>query len=287
MKRMAWLLAITATVTLGGSAAVQAQAQRRRVSPTRSHAGGSKSAPAKARAQSEPDARSAPPADAEPAATPAEDAAAAHGLGAASGSTVEDAAPHGPSADVAADAGGTSKATAATTTSKAKPEPVVKTDSAALQQELAQLMDDLVQTRERVAVIGKTLFKTKLRIKLDNRAQPDQVAGRVSLRLDGAPVFSADGSGLRDAERTLFEGFAAPGAHVLELEIEQRARADEAYRYTQRESFRFEVVEGKRTDLRLQLDDDSDIAEDFRDDQEGEYDVRTRLQVQAVNPGED
>jgi hypothetical protein len=85
----------------------------------------------------------------------------------------------------------------------------------------------------------------------------------------------------------LFEGYAAPGPHVLELEIEQRARDDDAYGYTLRESYRFTVLQKHRTDLKLVLEDDSDMAEDFADDKEGEYDVTTRLEVEAVRQGGD
>jgi hypothetical protein len=158
---------------------------------------------------------------------------------------------------------------------------------ASLQQDMAQVMDDLVQARARVAVLGKALFKTRVRVKLDNRAAPDQTAVRLGLWLDGAPIWSGDGSALRDAERALFDGFAAPGAHLLTVEVEQRARQDEAFRYTLHESYRFMVVAEKRTDLKLVLDDDSDMAEDFPDDHEGEYDVRTRLQVRAVGLNEE
>jgi hypothetical protein len=173
----------------------------------------------------------------------------------------------------------------------AAPEPAPKPDDPAevadLQQELARLMDDLVQARARVAVLGKALFHTKVRVRIDASDAEDQVLGKVALRLDGAPIFSGEGASLGDPERPLFEGFAAPGPHVLEVEIEQRARADETYRYTLRESYRFEVVGERRTDLRLWFEDDSDIAEDFRDDRSGEYDVRTRLQVRAVPLNED
>ena len=148
-------------------------------------------------------------------------------------------------------------------------------------------MDDLVQARARVALLGKSLFKTRVRVKLDNRAAPEQVAVRIALWLDGAPIWSGDGSALHEQERALFDGFAAPGPHLLMVEVEQRAREDEAYRYTLRESYRFMVVPEKRTDMVLVLDDDSDMAKEFPDDQEGEYDVRTRLKVQAVGLNEE
>jgi hypothetical protein len=145
-------------------------------------------------------------------------------------------------------------------------------------------MDTLVQARARAAVLGKALWKTKVTIEVENDAEPDQVAVRVALWLDGAPVWTGDGSGLRDPKRTLFSGFIAPGQHVLTYEVEQRARADEKYRYTQRASHRFTALKERRTDLKLVLDDDSDIADEFADDEEGEYDVRARLHVRAIAP---
>jgi hypothetical protein len=159
-----------------------------------------------------------------------------------------------------------------------QPDPEV----ASLQQELAQVMDDLVQARARVALLGKSLFKTRVRVQLDNRAAPDQIAVRIALFLDGAPIWSGDGAAVRDPKQVLFDGMAAPGPHVLGLEIEQRARGDDAYRYTLRDNYHFNVMRERRTDLTLVLDDDSDIAEDFKDDDEGKYDVRTKLEVRAA-----
>jgi hypothetical protein len=261
MARMAWLFAIA--VLLGSSATAHAQRKR---------------APARSAASHKP----AEAADASAPAPPGIDPQAAAPDPAPGASPVAPAKPALAAVPAGGDsAGSTAGATAATKDGESG-KPGDRAEVAALQQELAQLMDDLVQARGRVAVLGKALFRTKVRLRLDFSDSEDQVLGKVALRLDGAPIFSGDGAALGDPERPLFEGFAAPGPHVLEVEIEQRARADEAYRYTLRESYRFEVVGERRTDLRLVLEDDSDIAEDFRDDRSGEYDVHTRLQVQAV-----
>jgi hypothetical protein len=152
---------------------------------------------------------------------------------------------------------------------------------AALSKDVAGVMDELVQLRARTRVLGKALFKTKVRIRVENEAAPDQIAARLQLWLDGAPVWSGDGSGLRDAERVLFEGLAAPGPHVLTYEVEQRARDDEKYRYTQRASLRFVALRDRRMDLVLVLEDDSDMAEDFPDDADGEYDLRVKLRARV------
>lgn len=174
----------------------------------------------------------------------------------------------------------------ATADAQENPNSERSAELAALRQELAVVMDDLVKARARAAVVGKALFDTRVRVELDNRAAPDQRAVRVLLWLDGAPIWSGDGAALRDPERALWEGFAVPGPHVLTLEVEQRAQGDEAYRYTLRESYRFMVVPKRRTDVRVVLDDDSDMAEDFADDGEGSYDVQTRFEVRARGQNE-
>ena len=138
-------------------------------------------------------------------------------------------------------------------------------------------MDELVETRSRIAVLGNQLFRTKLRVRVANRAD-EQLLGRLVIRVDGAPVFESQ-EDVGDAGRQAFEGFAAPGPHEITVEAEQRARASDEYRYTLRDTFRFEVREGRVTDVLLILDDRSDIAEDFEDDGEGEYAVRTRVRV--------
>lgn len=157
-------------------------------------------------------------------------------------------------------------------------------DLSPLRSELSTLMDELVQTRARVAVLGRQLFETKVRVRVENRAD-DAVLATFSLRLDGAPVFVMSDR-LSDDAATVFEGFAAPGPHELTVEAEQRTRANADYRYVQTDRYRFEVTQGQMTDVVIILDDDSDIGEDFADDGEGEYDVRTRVRV-ATRPLED
>ena len=150
-------------------------------------------------------------------------------------------------------------------------------DLTPLRADFATLMDELVQARSRIAVLGRQLFRTKVRIRVENRAG-DQILNGFSVRLDGAPVFNADGN-LDDNAQQVFEGFAAPGPHDIGIELEQRARANDRYRYVQRDKFRVVVVQDQLTEITIRLDDDSDIAEDFEDDGEGEYDVRVRVRA--------
>lgn len=150
-------------------------------------------------------------------------------------------------------------------------------DLAPLQAEYAAIMDELVKARARVAIVGKALFKTKVRIVFQNRAGDEQTLERIVLRLDGAPIFRKDGgAGLEDGQQ-VFEGFATPGPHALDMEADQRSRDNDGFGYTLRETFRFSVQKDRLTEITIVLDDDSDMAEDFPDDGEGEYDLRTRM----------
>ncbi len=152
-------------------------------------------------------------------------------------------------------------------------------DLGPLRSEFTSIMDELVQVRSRMAVIGRQLFHTKVQVRVHNRAGGDNTLSRLVVSLDGAPVHRGDGSDLGEDVQSIFEGFAAPGPHVLTLEVEQRQRADDDYRYTIRDSFRFVVEREKLTEITVVLDDDSDMGEDFEDDGEAEYDLSTRVRV--------
>ncbi len=153
---------------------------------------------------------------------------------------------------------------------------------AGLRSELTTLMDELVEARSRAAIVGKTLFKTRMAVRLQNLAGPDPVLAKVVLKLDGAAIYRGDAASLGgDEARNVFEGFVAPGPHVLGVELEQRARDDAAYGYTLRESYRIQAPREKQTELTLVLDDDSDMAGDFPDDGDGKYDVRMRLRAKT------
>ncbi|MCS6799577.1 MAG: hypothetical protein NZ898_13825 [Myxococcota bacterium] len=179
----------------------------------------------------------------------------------------------------ASPAAGPSQAPPADEAATALEEAPVGPDLGPLRAEQQAIVDELVQLRTRVALLGEQLFSSRVRIIVQDRGG-EQRLERLVVTLDGAPVFRASGGEIAAADgRRVFEGFAAPGPHVLGIELERRARANDVYRYSQRDSWRFEVLRGRLTEVTVLLEDDSGIAEDFPDDEEGEYDVRVRLRV--------
>ncbi len=158
--------------------------------------------------------------------------------------------------------------------------PSVFSDLDPLAKELAEIMDEIVQLRSALEVLGRQLFSTRVRIAA--RREGDEVdLEELVVELDGAPVFRGGSEQVGDGEPSeLFSGFAAPGPHRLTLRYRVRARADDAFRYERVETYRFVVPKGALTDVLVELEDDSDIADEFPEDGEGAFDVRSSLRVE-------
>lgn len=153
-------------------------------------------------------------------------------------------------------------------------------DVGPIRTDFVALMDDLVQARMRVSALGAELFRTRITVGFQDRTGANVTLARVVVHLDGAPVFQNDGPVEDGANgRQIFTGALAPGPHVLRIEVDQRSRDDDAYRYELQQSFRFQVHRERLTEVTLVLEDDSDIARNFPSGGEGRYEVRTRMRV--------
>jgi hypothetical protein len=147
-----------------------------------------------------------------------------------------------------------------------------------IEDELARVMDELVSARARAAVLSQALFKTKLEVEVFRRADDTQLA-RIVLKLDGLPIHDSDGSALARDRAELFEGYVAPGMHELTLELTEQARENSAFGYVRSERFRIDVKPKLRTKVELIVRDDSDMAEQASEGDDGSYDVQTELRV--------
>lgn len=147
-----------------------------------------------------------------------------------------------------------------------------------IESELAAVMDELVSARSRASVLARSLFHTELNVEVIRRADAQQLA-HVSLRLDGVPVHDSDGSALASDRAAMFSGYVTPGMHELSIELVENGKDDAAYGYTRSERYRIDVKKDRRTTVELVLRDDSDMAEEAAEGDEGEYDVHTTVRV--------
>jgi hypothetical protein len=147
-----------------------------------------------------------------------------------------------------------------------------------LERELLAVMDELVSARARAGVLARTLFHTELEVEVIRRADAQDLT-RVTLRLDGVTVHESDGSALAHDRAQLFRGFVTPGKHELAVELVEAGKDDARYGYTRSERYRIEVKKDRRTHVELVLRDDSDMAEEAAEGDEGEYQLDSTVRV--------
>lgn len=147
-----------------------------------------------------------------------------------------------------------------------------------IESELASVMDELVSARARASVIARSLFHTELHVEVIRRADAQHLT-HVTLRLDGVPLHDSDGSALASDRAALFTGYVTPGMHELAIELAEDGKDDAAYGYTRSERYRIDVKKDRRTSVELVVRDDSDMAEEAAEGDDGEYDVHTTVRV--------
>jgi hypothetical protein len=147
--------------------------------------------------------------------------------------------------------------------------------------EYDKLLGDIAALRSRVAALTTTLFASKLRVVVETRGDDARLSS-FNITLDDGVVFAAPDRFSAEDERVVYEHAVAPGHHVVGLEIERYDARNKQYRTWQSSRFSVVVPESKLVDTHLTIIDDSDMAEDFPDDADGEYDLRVKLRARVV-----
>src|SRR5882724_5739149 len=146
--------------------------------------------------------------------------------------------------------------------------------------EYDKLLGDIAALRSRVSAVTTTLFASKVRVVIDTRGSDARVAS-FSVTLDDGVVFTAPDRFVAEDERTVYEHSVAPGHHVLGVDVERFDTRNKEYRTWQSSRFSLVIPESKLVDAHLIIQDSSDMAKDFPDDQDGQYDLRVRLRARV------
>ncbi len=145
-----------------------------------------------------------------------------------------------------------------------------------------KLLSDIAALRSRVAAVTTTLFSSKLRVLVGVEGDDARIAS-FRVTLDDGIVYSAPERFGSDEPQVVYEHAVAPGHHMLGVEIERYDARNREYRTWQSSKFSIIVPESKRLESSLRIQDDSDMADDFPDDQDGEYDLRVRLRARVAD----
>ena len=147
--------------------------------------------------------------------------------------------------------------------------------------EYDKLLGDIAALRSRVAALTTTLFASKLRVVVETKGEDARLTS-FNITLDDGVVFAAPDRFSAEDERTVYEHAVAPGHHVVGVEIERYDARNKEYRTWQSSRFSVIIPESKLVDAHLQIIDDSDMADDFPSDADGEYDLRVKLRARVV-----
>jgi hypothetical protein len=147
--------------------------------------------------------------------------------------------------------------------------------------EYDKLLGDIAALRSRVAALTTTLFASKLRVVIETKGDDARLAS-FSVTLDDGVVFAAPANFAADDERTVYEHAVAPGHHVVGIDIERYDARNKTFRTWQSSRFSVVIPESKLVDAHVKIIDDSDMADDFPSDSDGEYDLRVKLRARVV-----
>ncbi len=144
-----------------------------------------------------------------------------------------------------------------------------------------QLLGDIASLRSRVSALTTTLYASKIRVLVETDGDDARIETFV-VTLDGGVVYRAPKRFSAEDEKVIYEHGVAPGHHVLGVEIERSDARGKAYKTYQSSRFSIVVPEKKKLETHFIIEDDSDMAEDFPDDEDGEYDLRVRLRARVI-----
>lgn len=146
---------------------------------------------------------------------------------------------------------------------------------------LDRLISDIAALRARVAALTTSLFSSKLRVYVRTKGDDARVQAFV-VTLDDGVVFREGAGFVAEDEKVVYEHAVAPGGHVVGIEIERQDARGPAFRTWQTTRFALQVPERKTLEAIVVVTDDSDMADDFPDDQDGKYELDVRLRAKVA-----
>lgn len=154
-------------------------------------------------------------------------------------------------------------------------------DVDALRQEYLQLRDELFKSRARASTLSSQLYTTKISIRFAFTTGRHYGVNKATIRLDGASVYDdAEGAvGADDAIR--FEGYVAPGKHLLTFRIETTGKDDDRFTSSQEATVALQAVAGKDLVVVAKAKDGGDIAYEWKKGEKGSYGLGIDVQVKA------
>ena len=205
----------------------------------------------------------------QPAATPGTPGPAPAEVKADGGEGAGAGAPEAGAPDAAGDGGTAAK----------EPAPSDTGDIDGLRQEYLSLRDELFRSRARAATVASAMYSTRLQINLTYSSGRMYSVTRTVIRLDGASVFDDATGVIATDNATRFEGFVAPGRHLIAVRIEATGKDDERFTTAVENTFTIQAPAGKDVTVTVKARDDGDMAYAWQKKERGSYQPNLSISV--------
>jgi hypothetical protein len=165
------------------------------------------------------------------------------------------------------------------------PEPPKDPDEVdvdSLRQEYLKLRDELFASRARAATVASALYSTKISLKLTYTSGRMYGVSRASIRLDGADVYDNTAGAIATDDGVRFEGYIAPGRHVLTFRVEAGGKDDPRFTTAVESTVVIQAVAGKDLFVSGRASDGGDIAYQWKKKEHGTYKLGLDIDVKSV-----
>jgi hypothetical protein len=168
---------------------------------------------------------------------------------------------------------------------KEKPAKSDEPDVDALRQEYLALRDELFKSRARANAVASQLFSTRVSIKLTWTSARYYGVSKASIRLDGATVYEDASGAIGNDDGVRFDGYVAPGKHLVTFRIEAAAKDDDAFAESTEAQVAVQAVANKDLVIAARARDSGDIGYAWKKSEHGSYglglDIGVKTQAAA------
>jgi hypothetical protein len=160
--------------------------------------------------------------------------------------------------------------------------PSADVDVDALRQEYLKLRDELFESRARAATVASAVYSTRIQVKLAFTTGRFYGVTRAVVRLDGANVFDDTGGKIAADDAVRFDGWIAPGRHVVTFRVETVGKDDERFTSATESTIVVQAVAGKDLAVIAKASDGGDIAYEWKRRESGGYRLGIDVDVKTM-----
>src|SRR5258707_1141449 len=155
-------------------------------------------------------------------------------------------------------------------------------DVDSLRQEYLGLRDELFKSRARANAVASQLYSTRIQVKLTYTTGRFYNPAKSSIRLDGASVYEDASGAIAVDDGVRFDGYIAPGRHLLTFRVEASGKDDDSFTSTTESQIVVKAVARKDLLVAARARDSGDIAYEWKRTEHGSYGLGIDVAVRTA-----